>query len=51
MTLKTSLALGPAPWPVVKLVHSDSAAQGFTDSDPWLGPSSTHQAMLRWHPT
>ena len=28
-----------------------SAAQGFTSSDPGCGHGTTHQAMLRWHPT
>ena len=40
----------PRAW-VVKFTHSTSTAQGFTGSDPGCGPSTTHQAMLRWHPT
>ena len=36
---------------VVKLVHSASAAQGFSSSDPGHGHGTTCQAMLRQHPT
>ena len=36
---------------VVKFARSASAAHGFTSSDPGWGHGTTHQAMLRWHPT
>ena len=36
---------------VVKFVHSISAAQGFTGSDPGHRPSTAHQAMLKRCPT
>ena len=36
---------------VVKFTHSTSAAQGFAGLDPGHGPSTTHQAMVRWRPT
>ena len=39
------------PWPVVNITCSTLAAQGFTGSDPGCGPSTFHQAMLRWRPT
>ena len=37
--------------PVLKFAHSALAAQVFSGSDPWHGPSTTHQAMLRQRPT
>ena len=36
---------------VVKFTCSTSAAQGSAGLDPGRGPSTAHQAMLRWHPT
>ena len=36
---------------VVKFMHSDSVAQGFTGSDPGHRHGTTHQAMLKQHPT
>ena len=36
---------------VVEFMHSASAAQGFTGSDPGRGHGAAHQTMLRWHPT
>ena len=36
---------------MVKFTHSASVAQGFTGSDPGHGHGTTHQAMLRLHPT
>lgn len=36
---------------VVKCTCSVSAAQGFNSSDPRLRHGTTHQTMLRWHPT
>src|SRR3712207_8638034 len=36
---------------VLKFVCSASMAQGFTGSNPGSGPSTAHQAMLRWCPT
>ena len=36
---------------VVKFGHSTAAAQGFAGSDPGHGHGTTHQAMLRRHPT
>ena len=41
-------------WPhgrVVKFACSISAAPDFAGSDPGRGPSTAHQAMLRWPPT
>ena len=41
-------------WPcgrVAKFMHSASAAQGFTRSDPGRGHGTAHQAMLRQRPT
>ena len=41
-------------WPhgqVVKFAHCSLAAQGFAGSDPRHGHGTTHQAMLRQHPT
>ena len=41
-------------WPpdrVVKFVCSAMAGQGFAGSDPGPRQGTTHQAMLRWHPT
>ena len=48
--LKTRLE-GLACGPVVKFVHSASAARGFAGSDPGHGHGTAHQAMLRQHPT
>ena len=36
---------------IVKFARSASAVQGFTGSDPGCRHSTTHQAMLRRHPT
>ena len=36
---------------VVKFVHSALVAQGFIHLDPGHGHGTTHQAMLRQHPT
>ena len=36
---------------LVTFMRSASAAQGFTGSDPGHGHGTTHQAMLRQHPT
>ena len=36
---------------VVKITHSAPVAQGFTSLDPGRGHGTTHQVMLRWHPT
>ena len=36
---------------VVKFARSAPVAQGFAGSAPGYGPSTAHQAMLRWHPT
>ena len=41
-------------WPrdrVVKFLHSALATPGFAGSDPECGHGTTHQAMLRQHPT
>ena len=41
-------------WPhgrMVKFVRSASVAQGFAGSDPGHRHGTTHQTMLRWHPT
>lgn len=41
-------------WPrvqVVKLARSAAAARGFIGSDPGRGHGTTHQAILRRHPT
>ena len=39
----------PRGW-VVKFMHSTSAAQAFTSSDPGRGHGTAPQAMLRWCP-
>ena len=44
-------AWGLAHGRVVKFKCSASAAQGFTSSDPGRRHSTTHQAILRRHPT
>ena len=36
---------------VIKFTRSASAAWGFASSDPGHGHGTTHQAMLRQHPT
>ena len=36
---------------VDSFVHSASAAQGFASLDPGCRHGTTHQAMMRWHPT
>ena len=36
---------------MVKFKHSASVAQGFVTLDPGHGPSTTHEAMLKWCPT
>ena len=36
---------------VVKFTHSTLVAQGCSGSDPGRGPSTAHQATLRWRPT
>ena len=36
---------------VVKFARAALATQGFAGSDPGHGPSTAHQAMLKWHPT
>ena len=33
---------------MVKFARSASVVQGFTGSDPRSGPSTAHEAMLRW---
>ena len=44
--------LGGSPHGLVaEFACSALVAQGFTGSDPGHKPSTTHQAVLRWHPT
>ena len=44
-------ASGAGPMAVVMFAHCTSESQGFTGSDPRRTHGTTHQAMLRWHPT
>ena len=51
MCSKNYIFGGQPHGPVVRFAHSALVAQGFASSDPGRGPSTAHQAMLRWRPT